>query len=170
MALKRNKNGTYTIKTLADTKRALELGHEIKRGIHDDMVQSTELVKAATAFFTETDEGIEAIENGLELDDGSEAKVVQRYTRFWIGTDDDMPDDPPREARSLKSLCGKRKIERKGKTISLWNFLTRRVPDAERIENAINLGLISEEDVAPAFVEKPQKPFIQVSGEGNGDA
>jgi hypothetical protein len=89
-------------------------------------------------------------------------RKIQRKSRFWVATDSEMPSPKPRGAESLKSLCQGRVIKKKGKKdVSLWNFITRRVIDPAKIQEAVALGYLTEKEIGKAYLEADQAPFIQ---------
>lgn len=93
----------------------------------------------------------------IQMDDNYWRKIV-RKSRFWVATDADMPENAPKGAKSLKALC-------KGKTtkknVMLWNFITKRVVDPNRLDEAVAKGYLTEKEIAKAYLEVDQKPFIQ---------
>lgn len=91
--------------------------------------------------------------------DGVYWRKIQRFSRLFVATDDDMPDPAPKGAKSMKSLCqGKTAGKKK---IPLWNFITKRVVDPAKIDEAVNKGYITQKEVDKAYLESPQRPFIQ---------
>ena len=149
MKLKRNVNGSYTIRSKAEAEEALRLLEEIEEEISPKMIQATELKKAATAY---------AVDKKLDVIqlDGCYYRQINRSTRFWVGTDADIPAGIAK-VKSLQSLVKGKKA--KGRP--LWQFITKRVPDSDRINEAIGMGWIEESEIQDAFVEKPQRPFLQ---------
>jgi hypothetical protein len=159
--LKPNRNGTYTITSTAGLRDALTEFVDTETEIEVLMEQikplqrkAVELKKAATYFADERK--IDAIPM-----DGFYFRLIRRHERFWVGTRADMPKGAPKKAKPLKDIVAGRYVKRGGKKVSLWNFLTRRIPDAEKINDAINEGLISEEELAPAYLERPQAPYLR---------
>ena len=159
MALKKNKDGTFQIKTMADATEAVMRAAEYKEEIREIMNETTELARAAAYYLNE--KGIEQV----ELPDGSTVNVVQRHSRSWVATDDEIPEGLAGVAESLRSICGDRtftrKVRGKNKTVKLWNFITKRVPDPAKIDQAVGLGMLTEDEIAPALIEKPQAPYLQ---------
>jgi hypothetical protein len=49
----------------------------------------------------------------------------------------------------------------RGKEMPLWNYITKRVPDPEKIDRAVAQGFITEAKISKAYIEKPQAPFMQ---------
>lgn len=156
MALRQNKNGTYVISSQADAVEALTLmekkSAEVKKlmekhGIEKRMQDATELKKAATNFMAM--KNVEA----LELPIGKVAKLIQATKGMWIGTKDDLPDDvSAREVKTLKSLVSK----------EIWMKLSRRVPDPAKIEEAVSEGLVEEDEIADAYLEKANAPYVRL--------
>lgn len=153
MALKRTKSGKFTIKTKAEAQEALQRVVEIEEQISPLMNEATALKQAATEYAV-----------GKKLDviqlDGVYFRQITRYNRFWIGTEEDLPAQAEMRSgvKSLQSIVKGMKMPN-GKP--LWQFVTKRVPDPDRISEAVGMGWVTEDEVAPAFVEKPQKPFLQ---------
>lgn len=86
-------------------------------------------------------------------------RLIQRMTRFFVGTDDDMPENAPKGAKSLKALCQGKKVGKKD--TPLWNFITKREVDPKKLDEAVNKGYLKQKDVDKAYLESPQKPFVQ---------
>lgn len=152
MALKRTKNGKFTIKTKAEAQEALQRVVEIEEQISPLMNEATALKTAATEYAV-----------GKKLDviqlDGVYFRQITRYNRFWVGTEDDLPAQVEMRSgvKSLYSIVRGKKHNGK----PLWQLITKRVPDPDAISDAVGKGWLSEDEIAPAFVEKPQKPFLQ---------
>jgi hypothetical protein len=91
--------------------------------------------------------------------DGHYWRLIQRFSRFFVVTDDDMPEKAPKSAKSIKSACQGKKVGKK--KIPLWNFITKRVVDTEKLNEAVSKGYITQGEVDKAFLESPQKPFVQ---------
>jgi hypothetical protein len=93
--------------------------------------------------------------------DGFYWRVIQRMSRFFVATPADMPDPKPKGAKSLKELCQGKTVKSGSKTIPLWSFITKRVIDPSKIDQAVNLGYLKQSEVDKTYLESPQKPFIQ---------
>jgi hypothetical protein len=155
--LKRNKTGTYTIRSKAEAEEALRLLEEIEEEISPKMIQATELKKAATAYAV--DKKLDTIQL-----DGCYYRQITRYTRFWVGTDEDVPAEQA-GVKSLQALVKGKKANGK----PLWQLITKRVPDPDKISEAVGKGWIEETEIEQAFVEKPQRPFLQrFTGDADG--
>jgi hypothetical protein len=157
MPLKQNKNGQYVISSKRDAVQALALMEELreeiealstKYGLTEMMQDAAELKKAATGYMTNN--------NVKELDvpkAGKVARLQQAVSGMWIGDRDDIPDDvPARDVKTLKSLVSK----------SIWLKLTRRVPDSEKIAEAVQDGLVTEDEISDAYFEKPSAPYLRL--------
>lgn len=86
---------------------------------------------------------------------------IQRFSRFF-------------DEKALRKVCegkvAKVKVGGKTKEVPLWNFITKRVPDADKIDAAVNRGFLTDKQVAKAYVQKPQSPFLQrFAGEPKDD-
>lgn len=85
--------------------------------------------------------------------DGCYFRLIQRTSRFW-------------DALKVKRIVKGKKVDGK----PLWNFITARSLDAQKLDQAIQLGYIDEKTVKAAYLEKVGNPFIQVfKGEIVGD-
>jgi hypothetical protein len=94
-------------------------------------------------------------------------RKIQRKTRFFVGTPDQMPKPKPKGAVSLKEICAGKKTS-DGKP--LWNFITKRVPDKDKIDRAVALGYLTEKQLGKAYLESDQAPFLQrFEGEAMGE-
>jgi hypothetical protein len=142
------------VKTEADAIAALEEMEEIGERIKEDMARQVELKKAATAF------AVSKRLDVLQLD-GAYYRQINRATRFWVAADSDMPTPKPKGAKSLREICDGKVAQVRGREMSLWNFITKRVPDPEKISKAVDEGFVKQSEIDKAFLEKPQAPFLQ---------
>lgn len=164
MALKTNKNGSYTVTTKADAVKALKMMQErqeevmrlqAEAGITELMQEATELKKAATAY---------VVANGIEkLDLGDHYATLRQdgYARQWIATKDDLEKlDAPTGAIPLRTILKKSLTPENFKEV--WNRVTKRVVDADALQEAVDEGILDEEEIAPAFVEKTKAPYLRL--------
>lgn len=157
MALQRNANGQYVIRSKTEAVRALTMMQnlqdeitELKKeyGLDEMEMDATELKRAATAY---------CANNGVEI---LKLPKVNRYARLikavaskkWIGTKDDMPDDADKGAKPLKSIVSK----------EVWMKITKRVPDPELIDEAVAEGLVTLREIEPAYVETFKSPYLGI--------
>lgn len=153
---------TVRVTNLDEAVRALEEMEEIGERIKDDMAKQVELKKAATAWAVAKKVDVIQLENVYY-------RQINRASRFWVGEPDEMPDPMPKGAKSLREITRGMVANVKGKEIPLWNFITKRVPDPEKIDRAVALGFVKESVISKAFIEKPQAPFLQrFQGEASG--
>lgn len=156
MALKRTANGQYIIKTKAEAVRALTMMENLKdeiaeiqkeQGIDEMMQDCTELKKAATQWCIANKTEV------LEIKEiGKVAKMIRAVSgKRWIGTKDDMTDELD-GAKPLRSLVSK----------EVWMQITKRVPDPEKIDQAVAEGVITAKKVAPAYVETTKAPYLGI--------
>ena len=143
-----------TVNTMAEAIAALDELEEISIRIEDDMRRQVDLKKAATAFSVKKKVDV------IQLD-GVYYRQVKRSNRFWVGERDEMPSPAPKGAKSLREICAGLTATVKGKQVPLWNYITKRVPDPEKIEKAVALGFITEAKISKAYIEKSQAPFLQ---------
>lgn len=152
------------IKTKNDAVEALTEATKLKEeaealmqehGITEMLETADELKKKATAFAAS--KGIDR----LDLPDGRYGKLITAvHARIWVGTKDDIPEDATNKVKPLKSLVSK----------EVWMKITRRVPDPERIEQAVSDGLVTLDEIEPAYLERMRAPFLRVFGGSNGEA
>lgn len=167
MALTRTKSGQFQIKSKAQAKAALLMMQELKDEIStlrresglDELEQdAVELKKAAEGYMVtkEIDE--------IQLENGSYAKIIRGgYDRHWVLNDSEILED----ASGVKSLRSILKMKFGPGTRDYRDAIrrvTKRIPDAEKIEYAVSEGLLTEKEIAPAFVEKEKKPYLRLFG------
>lgn len=147
------------VKSLKEAIAALEEMEQIGEEIAEKMARQVELKKAATAYAVSKSVDV------IQLD-GKYFRQVNRSSRFWVGEPDDMPQPTPKGAKSLKEICEGLKAVVNGKQVPLWNYVTKRIPDPEKIARAVDKGFVKQSVVDKAFLEKPQAPYLQrFSGE-----
>lgn len=148
--LTRKRDGSFTIKTKAEAEEALRRVVEIEEELAPKMAEASALKIAATDY---------AVSKKLDVIqlDGMYFRQITRFNRVWIGTEEDLPAGLSGKVKSLASIVKGKKVNGK----PLWQLITKRVPDPEKINEAVGKGWISEDEIAPAFFERPQKPFLQ---------
>lgn len=123
---------------------ALEQMEEINEALMQAQKRTVDLKKAVTSWAVYKKVDV------IQLD-GHYYRQIQRHNRGW---------DADKLKDAVKGLKDK-----KGKP--LWNFITKRIPDPEKIDMAVNMKLVPEKKIMKCFVEKPQAPFLQkFEGEG----
>jgi hypothetical protein len=173
MKLLPNKNGTYTIKTAEEARTAFKL--HLKReeqiakkmseaGIVKLMDESKELKKAASEF------QIKKKLDRIELPDGRYAKrVVGGYDKRFIATDDELEAELgsfPDGARSLESILTEKFASKPKRRAKIWARVTKTTVDKTALDAVVSEGLLSAEELAPAFVEKEKQPYVRIYGSG----
>jgi len=168
MALKTNKNGSYTVTTKADAIKALKMMHErsdeaqalmTEHGITELMQEATELKKAATAYVVA--QGIEK----LDLGDSYATLRQDGYARQWIADKAQLVQfqlDGATDAVDLKTILQKKFKKDKDAFKEIWRRVTKRVVDANELQEVVDEGLLDEDEIAPAFVEKTKSPYLRV--------
>ena len=151
--------GGANVKTKKDAIAALEISVQLKEqaeelmelhGITEMLDAAEELKKKATTFAASKNI------DKLDLPDGRYGKLITSvHDRIWVGTKADMPEGAPDGTRPLKALVSK----------EVWMKITRRVPDPEKIDEAVSEGLVTHDEIAPAYFEKMRSPYIRVFGD-----
>lgn len=165
MALKMRDNGTYEVKTKKQAIEALQamrrLDAEIQRemeesGIGEMMQDATEMKKAVTRWMTDSE--IEQLQC-----DGFHGTLVRAVnSKMWITTDEDLVTaGQPAKAMSLRRIIRK-KFKNAAKRKEVWMRITKRVVDPEALDEAVAEGVLSADEVAPAYVETFKAPYMRV--------
>lgn len=172
--VKVNSNGSYTVTSKEGAVKALKMMNErseeaqalmAEHGISELMQEATELKKAATAF---------CVAKGVEkLDLGDQYATLREdgYDRRWILDDDEITDESlPVGVVSLHSIIVAKygnELKVKGsKARKLWMKITKRVVDAEALQEAVDRGDLDEDEIEPAFVEKKKAPYLRLYPKG----
>jgi len=140
-ALKRNKDGTYIIRTPEEAATAIAKAVTIKESIQDEIDEMERLKWASSSWMKENDV-IRLPLPGMK----KKATLVQRHSSAW---DRDV----------LLKLVKKAKPKSWKK---VWQALTTREPDRDKIQQAIKDGIIKADSISDAFIQKPQNVFVQV--------
>lgn len=159
MALKRNNNGQFVIKSKAEAARAFAMMEtlqgeiaelEKEHGIDEMKMDCVELKKAATAYMA--DNSVDTLKFG----DGRKAVLVTAVNqKRWIGTNADLENVPDgvTGVKPLRSLVSK----------EVWMKITTRIPDPQKIEEAVSEGIVTTKKIAPAYVETFKAPYAVTS-------
>lgn len=143
--------GAVIIDDMESAVEMLELMEEAEESIAPVVKFISEARKAATEYAKTSDVTVIQLE-------GRYWRKIQRFSRFFVATWDDMPDPKPKGAKPLREIVTNKKGPN-GKP--LWNFITRRVPDKGLIDSAVKKGFITEKELGKAYIEAPQAVFIQ---------
>jgi len=167
VALARKANGEYVLKSRQELVRALRMMQGLKleiaqwkkeNGIDEMEQDAVELKKAAERYMTS--KGLDEI----QLEGTSYAKLIRAgYDRRWILLDKDMPDEAHPSAMSLRRILKRHFSTDEFKAV--WARVSKRVADPEGIQEVVDEGLITENEIAPAFIEKERRPFLRIYGE-----
>lgn len=166
--LKANENGTYTITSKDGAIKALKMMQERseeaqalmqEQGITELMQEATELKKAATAYCVA--KGI----SQLDMEDSYATLREDGYDRRWIATRKELADvSAPDGAVPLYEIIRRGFTNIEGKEI--WKRITKRVVDPEALQEVVDEGILSEDEIAPAFVEKKKAPYLRIYPKG----
>jgi hypothetical protein len=133
---------------LADEVTELEKEH----GIDEMKMDAAELKKAATGFMAS--KGISAITLGPT---GKVAKLIEASSGMWVTTKADLKGmNVPPGTKTLKQILPK----------EIFKRVTRRRADAEAIAEAVDEGLIDEEEIKQAYVEIPKAAYVRLFDDG----
>lgn len=148
MALKLRKLGDgYKITTAAEAEQAVQMAVEIEDAIKEDL-EDAKMLKSSAARWMASNHV-----RYIPTSKGRRATVIQRYDRTWDG-------------KKLFKLL-KKNYPKKYK--KLWKEITNRVPDKDKINEAVKAGLIDPEKISDAFTEKAQSPYIQLFKENGNE-
>jgi hypothetical protein len=157
MALKRLKNGQYRIETKKQAVEALE-----ESGIVEMQMDTVELKKAVTAFMAEKNA------QALEIPKaGKVAKLIMGFDGTWIETRRDaLAANLPAGVRNLKSIVAGKTVKlNNGRKTTLWNYITKRVLDPDKLAEAVATGAVDEDEIKDAYYEKPRAPYVRIYDE-----
>ena len=170
MALKRNINGQYVLKTERDVKAALTLMEELSDGIAelekehgiDEMrMDATELKRAATQYAAEKEL------DQISLSANHYYKLIQAgYDRRWILDKSELTEAGLASVDGHTTLRAaiRRVLKRNGELDSfseIWSRVTKRVADPEGIDEIVGEGIVSMDEIKGAFVEKTKAPYLR---------
>jgi hypothetical protein len=152
MALKQRENGEYEISSVKEVKEAMALRDDMIRdieeaGLLEIQQDASELSRAIGRYMTEN--GVNEIKDAKT---NRRAVLVQRFNRKWITTRKELKDSEVDEAKALQDLVDK----------DVYMKITKRVVDPAALDEAVRDGLVTEKEIAAAYIEIPQKPFAQI--------
>jgi hypothetical protein len=130
----------------------------IEAGIPELEAEAEVLKESVTNFMVEKE--VERIEG-----DGFHSVLVQSmFDGRYIATSDDIRE--LKEIPTDRKLIPLRQILKsrfKGDDFkAMWNRVTKRVVDAEALEEVIAEGLMTVDEIAPAYVERAKKPYMRI--------
>jgi hypothetical protein len=171
MALVRLKNGQYKVSSLKEARDALIGSQNLKaeiqalmdeHGISEMQEDAAEMKKAATAWAADTNTARIDLGSGRQ---GEPYALLRRdkYGGKWIASSDDLDADTPASAIPLIYILRQKFKDRKERS-EIWNRVTKRQVDPESLNRVVQEGLLTAEDIAPAFYEKEKAPFLIIYG------
>jgi hypothetical protein len=126
-------------------KEAKEL--EIQYGITERKEKAKAIKGDVARFFAA--KGIQAV----QLPSGATGRLITSVQeRVWVGTREDMPEDAPDGLKPLKSLVTK----------EIWMKLSRRKADPEKIDQAVSDGLVTIDEIMPAYYERMRAGYVRI--------
>lgn len=144
MALKERAQGGFVVDSKKAAEKALALALELKAEIEPLEEERKELMDGVARWMKENDQKQLAIPN-----QSKHGTLVQRYgTSKWDGD---------KLLGILKDLFPNGEWRRK------WQALTIRIPDSDKIQQAIKDEVVDGDEIKEAFIQgEPHKPFVQV--------
>jgi hypothetical protein len=141
--LKRLKDGSYQIQTTKDAIEAVELRQELKEAINEAEQDAVAVTKALAEFMRKS--------NLPDFKAGEyRAKFVRRTQRFW-------------DAERLKEIVRDEFDYEDGDSWQkLWQSLTVRIPDSEKINQAVAAKDVELDDIQDAYVEIPGNEYLDI--------
>jgi len=143
------------VKALAKSVKLKEKADNLmaEHGIKELEAEAETLKKAVTEF---------CISKKIDRLDLKSVKMYGRIVhsvnqRIWVTTKDDIPEGV--KCKPLKSLVSK----------EVFRAITKRIADPEKIQEAIDDGLVTQDEISEAYVEKMRKPHLRVFEEGDKD-
>src|SRR5262245_368372 len=168
MATAKRKVAPGLVKTEAEAKRALLKYREIKddiavrmaaAGIPELEEQADELRRQATDWAVKSDK--ETISLGGTL----YARLRRdKYGGTWMATDNDVTAYTPVNVMSMRANLKKKYAKDAAQFREVWNRVTKRAVDPEKLDRVVQEGVLTADEIAPAYYEKDKKPFIQIYG------
>jgi len=146
-------------KALKTLERLVELQDKLeekkrKAGITQMESEIDTLKATITNFMSESEE------ERLYTPDGHYAALVKAtYDAHFVGTEDEIPEGIDRKITPLKEIIEKKFPANTARVI--WQRVTRRVVVTELVEETVAEGLLTVNEISPAFVEKSKKPYIR---------
>jgi len=126
-----------SIKNQADLEKALQQLEELNAEIAPLQAQAVMLKKAATEYAVKKRISV------VQLDGVYYRKIV-RTNRAW-------------DNEILRKILKRIKVDGK----PLWNKVTKRVIDPDKLAEAVAVGWVTEKKLDEAYVETEQAPFLQ---------
>lgn len=167
MALKILTNGQYVIKSKKQAIEALQMMQTLKdeieeirkdHGLGELEQDATELKKAVTAYCSNN--GIDRLDFAHDDAPFHGTLVAGHDTRWILSKDDLVSAGQPKGAKSLRAIL-RAKLSTEDFKYA-WAKVTKRVVNPEGIDELVTEGMVSENDVAPALVEKPRTPYLRI--------
>lgn len=168
--LKVRSDGHFVIKTKDDALRAVQYAGTILEKI--EKIKRDQLAELETNYkFLRED--LRDFQNGAELaevvSNDFRSDLVERTGSMWIMTDADIPDasklpvsDREKEIKSLFSILAELSGDNRKMFTKLWNRVTKRVLDPDGIDLAVKEGLLTIEQISPAFLDFVQTSYVMI--------
>ena len=112
---------------------------------------------------------VEAEEETINLQGGRYVRLVQSASeRRIIGTTEELNaiSDSEGQPTGMKSLMRilQEKFPTDKRWVEIWRRATKPIPDISAIEQLVSEGILSVEDLQPAYYEKKKSPYIRIFG------
>jgi hypothetical protein len=167
VAIPRLANGQYEVKSLKQAKEALlackELDNSImelqrEHGITEMMEDASELKKAATRWADANDA------ERIDLGGGRYVGLRRdKYGGTWVADVDDLTESVPSTVVPLRRIL-KKKFKDAATFKEVWMRVTKRTVDSDALAQEVSAGILTAEEIAPAFFEKEKAAFLRFYG------
>lgn len=159
------------VKTEADAKAALLKYRAIKEdiavrmaaaGIPDLEEQADELRQKATDWAVKNDK------DTISLGGKVYARLRRdKYGGTWVATSDDLTSDTPVSVVPLRTILWNKYAKKGDKTMfnEIWHRVSRRAVDPDKLDRAVQEGVLTADEISPAFYEKDKAPFLILYGD-----
>lgn len=93
--------------------------------------------------------------------------IRQSYGAFFLATDEDANEaDVPtdRNLSSMRTIIREKfgPYKKGSKSSHIWKRITKSVVIPDAVEEVVSEGLLTVDEISPAFIEKVKKPYARV--------
>jgi hypothetical protein len=165
--VKRMKNGQFQVRTEAEAIEALTRMEEFQaevaelqreHGILELMEDATELKKAATAW---AEKNLEGEDNRVDLGNGRWGTLIRGAEQVWVLTKTEAPKMAG--VVPLRQVL-KKKFKSPEEFKEIWKRATKTVANPEGIDALVSEGILTDDEIAPALIEKKRAPYLRMFG------
>jgi len=153
--------GNYIIRTKADAAKLVEMGGNLS--VEIDRIK-VDLLRQREANYEHIRKALKKYQDEHDIAEirtkNFRSDLVERTGKLWVWQDSDIPEGA-KDTVSLLTIIRK-KFKSKMRRAEVIEAVTTTRLDPQKLDDAIKQGILTRDDVDPAYVEYVSTSYVQI--------